>query len=185
MSAKVTVDTRKVERVLDDLVDKCVKEIGALLVDIADDVEAHAEDNWYKQVRRRTGKTGTALETELRTRGPDRLEAVVASTNKASYMVHRPGPLSMRSRRATAEEYSQMMSQYRRTGTLPEGVSMGRKDVDGQPILLRITTRNPLASDGKTLWSQLVIKDGKKMTSARAPEIGDAVQRAADSLRQR
>lgn len=182
---KASVDSRKIARTLEQLVDNCVQEVGALLVDIADDVEAHAEGNWYKQVRRRTGKTGTALETNLRTRGSDRLEAVVASTNKASYMVHRPGPLSMRARRATADEYAQMMSQYRRTGTLPEGVTMGRLDADGQPMMLRIVTRNPLASDGKTLWSQLVIKDGKKMTTARAGEIDTALQRAADRLRQR
>lgn len=181
MSAKVTLDTTRLSADLDRLVRDAIAEVRAVVVDVADDVEDHAEGTWYTQVRRRTGKTGTALETESRTRGTV-IEAVVLSRDKRSYVVRRPGPLSVLSIGLTREEYSEAMSLYRRTGQLPAGVE-ARKYIQGQPVGLQRTQRNPLASDGKTLWSQLVIRDGRKMTLSRAGDVDQAIQRAADKLR--
>ena len=76
MSASVTVDTNKIDRVLGELLALSVAEVGRTLVDIADDAEANAADKWYTQVRKRTGKTGK-LKTELRRGTGDKLEAVV------------------------------------------------------------------------------------------------------------
>jgi len=181
MSVKVTVDTTQLSADLDRLVRDAIAEVRAVVVDVADDVEEYAEGKWYTQVRRRTGETGAALETESRTRGTV-IEAVVLSRDKRSYVVHRPGPLSVLSVGLTREEYSEAMSLYRRTGQLPAGVEV-RKYLGGQPVGLTRTRRNPLASDGKTLWSQLVLRDGSKLTLSRAGDVDRAIQRAADKLR--
>jgi len=184
MSAKVTVDDRKIDHTMGELLGLVASEVGALLVDIADDAEHHAEAEWYTRVRKRTGRTGTALRTDLRVRAGTKLEAVVSSDDKRSYVVHSPGPLSTVSRKVTADEYAHLMSEFRRTGKLPSNVKASRY-VDGQPINLVYVMRNPLASDGKTLWSQLVLRDGKKMIASRSNELDSALQRAADKLRQR
>lgn len=184
MSVKVGLDTAKLERTLDELLSLAVAEVGRTLVDIADDAEVNAERKWYTQVRRRTGKTGQ-LSTELRTRGGVKLEAVVSADEKRAYMVHRPGPLSMRKRKVTAQEYSEIMVYFRANGKLPDGVRARAMGSDGQPTQLTREVRNPLASDGKTLWSQLVIKEGKQIVGKRVDDLDAAMQRAADKLRQR
>lgn len=181
MSVKVTVDTTQLSADLDRLVRDAIAEVRAVVVDVADDVEEYAEGKWYTQVHRRTGETGTALETESRTRGTV-IEAVVLSRNKVSYMVHRPGPLSVLYVGLKRDEYIEAMSLYRRTGQLPPGVEV-RKYRKSRPVGLHRKERNPLASDGKTLWSQLVLRDGSKLTLARAGDVDKAIQRAADKLR--
>lgn len=187
MSVTATVDTRKLEQVMSELLVLVVGEVGRTLVDIADDAEHNAEGKWYTQVRRRTGKTGT-LKTELRRgSGGDKLEAVVSSeseTSKATYLVHRPGPLSMRKEKVPASEYAEIMSYFRKNGRLPEGIVARRIDDTGQPIQLSREVRNPLASDGKNLWNELARKEGTKIILSRADDLDAAMQRAADRLRQ-
>lgn len=187
MSAKVSVDLAKISRTLDDLVSLAIEEVSATLVDIADDAEANAEAKWYTQVRRKTGKTGQ-LRTRLRHAGADKLEAVVDSANepsKTTYMVHRPGPLSMRRKKVTASEYAEIMSFFRANGRLPEGVHARAVANDGQPMALVRDVRNPLASDGKNLWSELGHKEGRKIILSRVDDMDAAMQRAAERLRQR
>ncbi len=187
MSAKVSVDLAKISRTMDDLVSLAIEEVSTTLVDIADDAEANAEAKWYTQVRKKTGKTGQ-LRTRLRHAGADKLEAIVESANepdKTTYMVHRPGPLSMRRKKVTASEYAEIMSFFRANGHLPEGVHARGKAKDGQPMALVRDIRNPLASDGKNLWSELGRKEGKKIILARVDDMDAAMQRAADRLRQR
>lgn len=187
MSAKVTVDSAKLDRILSELFALAVEEVSSTLVDIADDAEHNAEDKWYTQVRKQTGETGQ-LQTTLRRGTGDKLEAIVASaseTDKRTYMVHRPGALSMRRKKVLASEYAEIMSYYRKNGTLPEGITARRIDEDGQPLALSRDVRNPLASDGKNLWSELGRKEGKKIVLARADDLDAAMQRAADRLRQR
>jgi hypothetical protein len=181
MSVKVSLDARTLDRALSSLVEGALREIGATLVDIADDAEANAEDKWYTQVRRRTGRTGTALDTELRAK-QEQLQAVVLSRNKASYVVRRPGPLSVVTQLLSASEYAEAMSQYRRTGALPPDVKVQKVNSNGQPIGLYRTRRNPLASDGKVLWQELVRKEGRKIVLARVRDVDAALQRAANHM---
>ena len=179
MSVKVTMREAPLARDLGKLVDDTLREFSATLVDIADDAEHNAEDKWYTQVRRRTGRTGT-LDTELRT-GRDMVSAVVLSQDKRSYMVRRPGPSSVITRLLTDAEYSEAMRLWRATGKLPDLVE-AQTYKDGRPVGLYRSSRNPLASDGKNLWQQLVLKDGKKLVERRARELDAALQRAADKL---
>ena len=186
MSVTATIDTRKLERTLNELVALAVAEVGRTLVDIADDAEHNAEGKWYTQVRKRTGKTGQ-LKTELRRGTGDKLEAVVSSatdTDKRTYLVHRPGPLSMRKKKVLSSEYAEIMSYFRKNGRLPEGIVARRVDDTGQPIQLSREVRNPLASDGKNLWNELATKEGKKLILARVDDLDAAMQRAANRLRQ-
>jgi len=186
VSASVELDTRTLQRVMDDLLALAVAEVGRALVDIADDAEANAAGKWYTQVRRRTGKTGQ-LKTELRRGTGDKLEAVVSSatdTDKRTYLVHRPGPLSMRKKKVLSSEYAEIMSYFRKNGRLPEGIVARRVDDTGQPVQLSREVRNPLASDGKNLWNELARKEGTKIILARADDLDAAMQRAADRLRQ-
>lgn len=178
---KVTADTAAVSKTLSALVDAAVRELGATLVDIADDAEAYAEGKWYTQVQRKSGRTGTALETEQRVRG-DQLTAVVLSRDKVSYMVKRPGPLSVITTLLSPSEYAAAMSEYRRTGKLPPEVKVQKWTSKGQPIGLYRTRRNQLASDGKNLWNELVRKDGKKIIEARVSDLDAALQRAANRI---
>jgi hypothetical protein len=186
VKVSATIDTRKLERTLDDLLALAVAEVGRVLVDIADDAEHNAEAKWYTQVRRKTGKTGQ-LETRLRRGKGYTIEAVVESANepdKAAYMVHRPGALSRRKKKLAASEYADAMSYYRKNGRLPDGIKARRLDDDGQPMALSKEFHNPLAADGKNLWSELGRKEGTKIMLARADDLDLAMQRAADRLRQ-
>jgi hypothetical protein len=186
VSASVTLDTRKIERVMDDLLALVVAEVGRTLVDIADDAEVNAAGKWYTQVRKRTGKTGQ-LKTELRRGTGDKIEAVVSSASqidKRTYFVHRPGPFSMRKKKVLSSEYAEIMSYFRKNGVLPEGIVARRIDDTGQPIQLSREVRNPLASDGKNLWNELARKEGTKIILARADDLEAAMQRAANRLRQ-
>jgi hypothetical protein len=178
---KVTADTAALSQTLSALVDAAVRELGATLVDIADDAEAYAEGKWYTQVRKRTGRTGTALETEQRVTG-DQLTAVVLSREKVSYMVKRPGPLSVVTTLLSTTEYAAAMRTFRLTGKLPPEVKVQKWSATGQPIGLYRTRRNPLASDGKNLWNELVRKDGKKLVEARVGDLDAALQRAANRI---
>lgn len=182
MSVKVSVDAAKIDAVMEQLVGLAIGEVSTTLVDIADDAEANAEVKWYTQVRRRTGRTGI-LETALRSRDV-KLEAVVSATDQRAYVVRRPAALSVIQQQLTNAEYSAAMSQYRKTGTLPPGVEV-RRFKGKQPIGLYKVRRNPLAADGKSLWNELVRKDGRKLVLARVGDLDAALQRAADRLRQR
>lgn len=184
MSAKVSLNTSKLQRTLDDLIGLCVTEVGRALVDIADDAEEHAEGKWYSQVRERTGQSGK-LQTTLRVSSSLNLEAIVSAENKVGYLVHRPGPLSMLSERIGKRDYAAMMSYYRKNGTLPPNVTSDKTSEDGRPEYLKRFKRNPLASDGKNLFAALVRGEGKKIVELRVDDIDTAMQRAADRLRQR
>ena len=184
MSANVTVDQRKIDRVLGELVALAVAEVGRVLVDIADDAEVNAEGKWYTQVRRRTGTTGK-LKTELRRGTGDKLEAVVSSateTDKRTYLVHRPGPLSTVKLSTGKSRYAEYMSYFRKNGRLPDFVESG-KSVNGQPWWIKRIEMNPLRSDGKNLWNELGRKEGTKIILARADDLDAAMQRAGDRLR--
>ena len=177
---RVTADTASLAKTLSAVVDAALAELGAALVDIADDAEVNAEGKWYTQVRKRTGRTGQ-LSTELRTRA-DKLNAVVLAPDKMSYMVKRPGPLSMVSRLLTPAEYSAAMRQFRATGKLPAEVKVQSYSKTGQPMGLYRQQRNPLASDGKNVWRELVLREGADIVEARASDLDAALQRAADRI---
>lgn len=148
---------------LQRVVDTVYAEVRDQLEAIGSTIVTSAEGSWYEQVDRRTGETGQ-IEDELRLT-TDKLSVVVMpERTKRTYMVRRPGPNSTTTRLATKQEYSEAMSQYRRTGQLPEKWTQeGIRFSEGKPTILRRRYPNPKASDGKLLWQELVIKPGKAL----------------------
>jgi len=175
-SGNVTVTVSgELEAKLQQVFDTAYKGIRETLDGLGEKLVSDAEGTWYTQVKRRTGETGD-LEHIMQL-AEDELQVVVkAERTKATYMVHRPGPLSQTVHRATNEEYSRAMSQYRRTGQLPkEWTQLGVKFSDGRPTRLKRSTPNPLASDGANMWKENVRKPGTKQAQ-------EMVQYGSDAL---
>lgn len=150
-------------------------EIEALIDKVRDDARAV----WYDQVDERTGRSRESIEAELRV-SPSAITGVVFATQKATYMIRRPGPLSMRStnRMARPEEYAGLMSTFRETGRLPPGYIAERIE-DGRPTAIRREYVNPKASDGKSMWVENVLKPGRKLIRDKRKQIEKAVQASA------
>lgn len=163
---------------LDQVVNSAYAEVRNQLEAIGSTIVTSAEATWYTQVNRRTGETGK-IEQELRL-SSDKLTMVVQpqATTK-TYMVRRPAANSTLRKRATREEYSAAMSQYRSTGQLPAEWAQGDMQmVRGRPVNLNKRTPNPLASDGKLLWQELVIKPGKALATRLKREGSAAIRDA-------
>ena len=163
---------------LDQVVNSAYAEVRNQLETIGSTIVTSAEATWYTQVNRRTGETGK-LEDEMRLT-PDKLSVVVMpEATKRTYVVRRPGANSTIRRLATKAEYSEAMSQYRRTGQLPEQWTQdGTRFSEGRPTLLQKRTPNPKASDGKLLWQELVIKPGKALGDKLKREGSSAIREA-------
>ena len=164
------------------VIDTVYAEVRDQLQAIGETIVTSAEATWYTQVDRETGETGK-VEDELRLT-PDRLSVVVMpEATKRTYMVRRPGANSTLRKLASKAEYSAAMSQYRKTGQLPEQWTRdGTRFSEGRPTFLQRRVPNPKASDGKLLWQELVIKPGKALGTRLKREgsaaIKDAVKRS-------
>ncbi len=166
---------------LQRVVDTVYGEVRDQLSAIGETIVTSSESTWYTQVERETGETGE-IGDEMRL-STDKLSVIVlpAATSR-TYMVRRPGPNSTKRRLATKDEYSAAMKQYRKTGQLPEvWTKEAVRFSKGQPVNLTKRYPNPLASDGKNLWQELVIKPGKalgaKLKREGSSAIRDAVKR--------
>lgn len=150
-------------------------EIEALIDKVRDDARAI----WYTQVDERTGRSRESIEAELRV-SPSAITGVVFSTRKATYMIRRPGALSIKTtnRIAAANEYSRLMTEYRDTGRLPPGFIAERVE-DGRPTAIRREYSNPKASDGKNMWNENILKPGRKLIRDKRKSIEKAVQESA------
>jgi hypothetical protein len=85
-------------------------------------------------------------------------------------------------RLATREEFAAEMVRFRETRQVSEKwTKEGIRFNKGRPTVLRTRYANPLASDGKNLWQELVIKPGKalgtKLKREGSSAIRDAVKR--------
>ncbi len=178
-SGSVNADiSGSLEATLQRVVETAYGELRNQLEGIGSAIVSSAESTWYTQVARRTGETGK-IEQELQL-SSDKLTMVVQpqATNK-TYVVRRPAANSTLRKRATREEYSAAMSQYRSTGQLPAEWSQGDVQiVRGRPVNLNKRTPNPKASDGKLLWQELVIKPGKALATRLKREGSAAIRDA-------
>ena len=163
---------------LDRVVNTVYAEVRDQLETIGETIVTSAEATWYTQVDRKTGETGK-VDDELRLT-TDKLSVVVMpEATKRTYVVRRPGANSTLRKLATKDEYSAAMSQYRRTGQLPEQWTRdGTRFSEGRPSFLQRRTPNPKASDGKLLWQELVIKPGKALGAKLKREGSDAIRAA-------
>ena len=132
-------------------------------------VAADASQEWYRQVERETGKSGDI--TAGWTEAGDRLTFSIGHNDSRLdkkkgkpilYYVHRPGPLSTKSRKATASE---------READIAAGRTPRRY----------VQYPNPRASDGKYLVVELIRKpanEGKRKVAQRlAGRITEAIKR--------
>ena len=178
-SGNVTADiTGTLQVHLDRVVNTVYAEVRDQLEAIGDTIVTSAEATWYTQVDRKTGETGK-VDDELRLT-TDKLSVVVLpEATKRTYVVRRPGANSTLRKLATKAEYSAAMSQYRRTGQLPEQWTRdGTRFSEGRPSFLQRRIPNPKASDGKLLWQELVIKPGKALGAKLKREGSDAIRAA-------
>ena len=166
---------------LQRVVDTVYAEVRDQLSAIGETIVTSSESTWYTQVDRETGETGQ-IGDELRLT-PDKLSVVVLpARTKRTYMVHRPRANSTLTRLATREEFAAEMVRFRETRQVSEKwTKEGIRFNKGRPTVLRTRYANPLASDGKNLWQELVIKPGKalgtKLKREGSSAIRDAVKR--------
>lgn len=139
-------------QVIDDLLEAAAPVTKRVLGTAAKDIAEAAVTRHYKEVDpgRDSARSGAAYEHGLRLPNTHTIEAFVVNTDPNMKYIHRPGPNSTKSRRATATE--------RAGGSRPF-----------------IHYPNPKASDGKYLWQELVIKPGKGMTNRIAADLADEI----------
>lgn len=165
---------RIIARIVNDVNRETVNELEKIVEPVA--VSSAAQ--WYDQVEYRDGSTGQ-IDYELVISGTT-IRARVVSGDRAAYMVRRPGPTSVRTRKLTDAEYAAAMRDYRRTGKLPPAVDVYAYR-DGRPTMIRKIELNPKRSDGKNLWQELVNKPLRKYVR----EAGPALQRALTAVARR
>jgi len=170
----------ELEAALDRMISTTYAEIKREVEAIASDVTDYARAEWYQNVTRRTGKTGDGIDYEMRLT-PTHLRGVVFSSTRSTYYVHRPGPFSKLGRRVDGPEFARLMHEYRTTGKLPEGYTVGRFTRTRRPVGVfrteAINAKRP--RDGKNLWKIVVLDYGKRVVKERLADIDKALQSAA------
>jgi hypothetical protein len=204
---KITVGRCSVEfgPQLEEAVDRLVRDIAGDMVDLvenlADELATNARKEWYRNVTKRTGKSGAGNDYRIEVRG-DRVQGVVFNDAKQgmkdpktqgmfrrqfieanyAYYVHRPGPFSTQLQRLNDVEYRELMSFWKRTGTLPDGyVAERMTDSQGRrrPVGVSKAVDNPERFDGKNLWKLLVLDPSKIKIKQILPDIDKAMMASA------
>jgi hypothetical protein len=180
-SVTVAVDGT-LERTLRDAVRAASRGIADSIEALVDEVSDDAKTDWYEQVDKRTGKSQASITPEMRIT-TDKVTGVVYATQKATYMIRRPGPLSTLSSRRVADprEYFEVRDYYRKNGRMPEGYTYARLE-DGDPVGVRKTRPNPKASDGKSMWVENVLKPGRKLVTKNVRSIEKAAKKAVKGV---
>jgi hypothetical protein len=115
-------------------------------------------------------------------------ERITATTESYAYFVHAPLPLSTIAKATPIDEYKKLMSLWRKERRLPPGY-IARDYVDkkgrARPVGIARIVRNPLASDGKTLWSTLAVKGSKAVIKSELIELDRALQAAGKNFGRR
>jgi len=186
---------------LDRAVDRLVRDVYGDVVDIVEGIAAeistYAKREWYNNVTQRTGRSGRGNDYRMQLVG-DKVEGVVFNDAKKgqkdpktqgmairrftdvsyAYYVHRPGPFSTQLTRLNDEEYRELMSYWKRNGTIPEGMvaermtdALGRK----RPVGVSKTAANPDRWDGKNLWKLLVLDPSKQAIKDALPKLNRAM----------
>jgi hypothetical protein len=180
-SVTVAVDGT-LERTLREAVRAASRGIADSIEALVDEVSEDAKQDWYDQVDKRTGKSQASITPEMRIT-TDKVTGVVYASQKATYMIRRPGPLSTLSSRRVADprEYFEVRDYYRKNGRMPEGYTYARLE-DGDPVGVRKTRPNPKASDGKSMWVENVLKPGRKLVTKNVRSIEKAAKKAVKGV---
>lgn len=204
-SAKVTLGP-ELERSVEQLVRSVAGDVVAVVEQIASDLAEGARQDWYKNVRRKSGRSGagnvyrmevtatsirgvvhnTATKNQsrkLKFTGAPGNTIMSYGPTEYGYYVRRAGPFSRLYKGLNAFEYSQLMSYWQRTGRLPDGyIAQSMTDALGRarPIGVSKEINNPLALDGKNVWKVLVIDRKNAAIAARLDDLDTAMQRSAD-----
>jgi hypothetical protein len=184
--------TAKIGTQLQKKLEAIVRNSHAAVVDeiehIVKTINDRASAEWYEQVTRRDGSTGK-LDYELRV-STTQVKGRVVSEDRRAYMVKRAGPTSLVTKprgdgqgatfKGTVDDatYSQIMSEYRRTGVLP-ALTTAHERKAGRPTNVRAYRLNPRRSDGRNLWQELVNKPLRKYVRERAPHLAQALSLTA------
>jgi hypothetical protein len=122
-----------------------------------------AERQWYQDVHERTGRSGR-IDTST-TISPTEVRVTIGSTDTRRaggkplpVYIHRPGPFSQKSRRATAAEAAQQLA----AGMSPKRAWWVRYD-------------NPKAGDGKYLVPELLVRPTRKRLKIISARLGQAI----------
>lgn len=132
----------------------------------AEVVAAEGRGKWYKEVNRRTGRSGdirvvtTVSTTEVRVSIGSTDTRLDKRGRAAALFVRAPGPLSQLQRRATKEEYRQARAAGKSHGSA-----------------LWVSYDNPKRSDGHFLIQTLVRKPGQALAKATAQKLSVALAR--------
>ena len=131
-------------------------------------VAADARADWYRQVDRETGASGTVAAgwTERGTRLSFRIGNSAGRRDKKSgkpilFYVHRPGPFSKKDRRATEAEKQRA------------------RDL-GQRAPSRVKFPNPKASDGRFLLAELITLPANAMRRKLMQRLGRDIVRSIE-----
>jgi len=204
-SATVTLGP-ELQRAVDQLVRDVAGDVVMIVEEISNDLAEGARDEWYRNVRRRSGESGESNDYRMQLSGTsvrgivyngatrnlprrEKFNGAPGSTTKVyretayGYFVRRPGPFSRIFKGLNAEEYSQIMSYWQANGALPKGyIARAMQDTKGRkrPIGVSKETANPLHADGKNLWKVLVLDRKKPAIDARLDDLDKAMQRSAD-----
>lgn len=167
------------ERTLRAAYTAATKGISTAIEGIVDEVAEDARDDWYDQVDKRSGDSQESITSEMRIT-TDKVTGVVYATEKKTYMIKRPGPLSVKSSRKLSDpaEYWRVRDHYRQSKQMPVGYTFARLDENGDPIGVRKIRPNPKASDGKNMWLENVKKLGKKRINQQISTIRKATKKA-------
>jgi hypothetical protein len=167
------------ERTLRAAYTAATKGIATAIESIVDEVAEDARDDWYDQVDKRSGDSQESITSEMRIT-TDKVTGIVYATKKSTYMIKRPGPLSVKSssRLANPQVYWEVRDFYRKNGQMPTGFTFARLDENGDPIGVRRIRPNPKASDGKNMWLENVKKPGKKRINQQISTIRKATKKA-------
>lgn len=176
-SVTVAVDGT-LERTLRAAVDGATKGLATTIETLVDDVATDARGDWYDQVNKRTGKSEKSIDTEMRVT-TDTVTGVVYADDKTTYMIRRPGPLSMLSPTSVLrnDEYAKVYAYVMENKQFPPGYK-GQIASDGHPYRVRRMRPNPKASDGKNMWQENVKKPGKKRITQQIGTIKKAAKKA-------
>lgn len=170
---------------LDKIEDATLQGVRTRLKHDLEQLKNQAEADWYQQVKKRTGKTGTLKVVEI-IRNNELVYQIqpVDMNDKVSgkwrgFFVHRPSALSLVGEPLDDSEYANVMSTYRATGSLPKGFAAKETDSNGRPTGIYRTEPNPLASDGKFLVPELLTRPANKLKDNLVKTLGQQISALA------
>jgi hypothetical protein len=195
----------ELQRAVDQLVRDVAGDVIQIVEEIANDLAKGARTDWYKNVRRKSGESGSSNDYRMELRGTSvrgivyngatknlprrqRFNGAPGGTVKVygpteyGYFVRRPGPFSRIFKGLNDAEYSQAMTYWQANGRLPDGyIARAMQDTKGRqrPIGISKEGDNPLHADGKNLWKVLVLDRKKAAIEARLDDLDKALQASA------